>query len=143
MKKNLDEIDIKFIAMLTENARRPLVSMAKELGLSRSATQERLDRLHTSGVIRGYTALIQWPDDTDLDTWLMLKLEDGVKCAYVVPQLLMLPKISLCHALAGNIDILLRVNAATAEAVSELRDTIAAIDGVVSVQTYVVLARHR
>ena len=143
MKKSLDPIDLKLIEMLSENARRSLVALAKGVGLSRSATQERLERLQTGGVICGYTAVVRWPEDKGIEAWLTLKLDEGVKCAQVVPGILKLSGVRLCHALAGNLDILLRVTLPKASDVSELRDAVAAIAGVASVTTHLVLAEHR
>ena len=143
MKKTLDPIDLKLIEMLSENARRSLVGLAKGLGLSRSATQERLERLQTSGVICGYTAVVRWPDDTGIEAWLTVTLGEGVKCAQVVPGILKLTGIRLCHAVAGNLDLLVRVTLPKADDVSEVRDAVAVIGGVANVTTHLVLAEHR
>jgi len=143
MKKTLDPIDLKLIELLSENARRSLVALAKGLGLSRSATQERLERLQTSGVICGYTAVVRWPEDTGIEAWLIVTLGDGVKCTQVVPGILKLSGIRLCHALAGSLDMLVRVTLPKTDDVSELRDAVAAIDGITSVTTHLVLAEHR
>jgi len=54
-KRSLDDTDRKLIALLRANARTPTAALARSLGLSRSAVQERLRRLERDGVIRGYT----------------------------------------------------------------------------------------
>src|SRR5258705_13663603 len=54
-KRSLDDTDRKLIALLRANARTPTAALARTLGLSRSAVQERLRRLERDQVIRGYT----------------------------------------------------------------------------------------
>jgi DNA-binding Lrp family transcriptional regulator len=57
-KRNLDDTDRKLIAFLRANARTPTAALARNLGLSRSAVQERLRRLERDGVIQGYTLTV-------------------------------------------------------------------------------------
>ncbi len=121
----------------------PLVTLARELSLSRSATQERLKRLEQHGVIRGYTALVAWPDEAAIDVWFTITLDAGVKCTQVTPQVLAMTEVRLFHALAGDIDGLIRASAPDAAAVSALRERLAAVPGVSSVVTRLVLAAHR
>ena len=55
MKRHIDEVDRQLIARLQENARIPTAALARGVGLSRSAVQERLERLEKSNIITGYT----------------------------------------------------------------------------------------
>ena len=49
----MDERDHALINLLERNAREPVSSLARKLGLSRSTVQDRLTRLESSGVIKG------------------------------------------------------------------------------------------
>jgi len=51
----MDEKDAEMLRLLASNARMPVASLAKRLGLARSTVQARLDRLEVTGVIAGYT----------------------------------------------------------------------------------------
>ena len=57
-KRNLDDTDRRLIALLRASARTPTAALARNLGLSRSAVQERLRRLERDGVIQGYTLTV-------------------------------------------------------------------------------------
>ena len=46
--------DEELIALLRLNAREPIASLARKLGLSRTTVQDRLRRLEQSGTIAGY-----------------------------------------------------------------------------------------
>jgi Lrp/AsnC family transcriptional regulator, leucine-responsive regulatory protein len=143
MKNTLDAKDLLLIDLLVANARQPLLALARGIGLSRSATQERLQRLERSGVIRGYAAQVVWPQDRPVEAWLTIRLEPGIQCHDVVPTILATPGVRLCHALAGDIDGLVRVSAKSAEEVSGMRDRLSALPGIKSITTHFVLAAHR
>ena len=51
----MDSIDRKIITLLAEDARRSLTDIGDQVGLSASATNERIRRLVTSGAIRRFT----------------------------------------------------------------------------------------
>lgn len=53
----LDAIDRRLLELLTNNARLPVVSLAKALGCARSTVQLRLRALEASGQIAGYTII--------------------------------------------------------------------------------------
>jgi Lrp/AsnC family leucine-responsive transcriptional regulator len=141
LDRQLDARDEGIIASLRRNSRTPLTELARTVGLSRSTTQERLRRLETSGVILGYTLRLR-PRAEALRAWFTIELSPGMSCADVTPALLEHRGVLLCHALAGPIDLLVLVEASDADALSALREMIAKIAGIVSVQTSPVLADH-
>jgi DNA-binding Lrp family transcriptional regulator len=55
---NIDAIDGRIVRLLQQNARRTYGSIGQEVGLSAPAVKRRVDRLEATGVIRGYTALV-------------------------------------------------------------------------------------
>lgn len=138
----LDEIDRELLALLGRNARRPLTLLARAIGLSRSATQERLQRLESSGVIERYTVIVRRPNSGFVDVWLRIGLAPGVKCSAVAPAMVSLPAVRLCHALAGEIDLLVLIRARNTDEASDCRDAIAALTGVRAVESHLVLAAH-
>ena len=54
----LDETDQRIIALLQEDARSSYADIGAKVSLSAPAVKRRVDRLRSSGVIRGYTAII-------------------------------------------------------------------------------------
>lgn len=58
MAVELDELDLRIVALLLKDARTPAAQMAEQIGLSRPAVADRLDKLERQGVIRGTTAVI-------------------------------------------------------------------------------------
>jgi DNA-binding Lrp family transcriptional regulator len=54
----LDETDQRIIALLQEDARASYADIGARVSLSAPAVKRRVDRLRTTGVIRGYTAIL-------------------------------------------------------------------------------------
>ena len=53
-----DEIDRQIVALLSQDARRSFGDIGARVGLSAPAVKRRVDRLEETGVIRGYTAIV-------------------------------------------------------------------------------------
>jgi DNA-binding Lrp family transcriptional regulator len=136
--KTLDAIDRQLIALLQDNARLSTVALAKAVGLSRSTVQERLQRLESAGVIAQYTVRLGGTGEP-LQAWLFLRYAEGFSCDDVMPQLAALPAVRLCHSVAGELDLLVLVQADTPSMLADLRERIAALKGVDDVTTVPVL----
>jgi Lrp/AsnC family leucine-responsive transcriptional regulator len=142
MSKELDAKDRQLIHLLAQNARRPLTSLAKAINLSRSATQERLQRLEDSRVIMGYTVRMGTADRKKIEFWLFVKLKPGVTCLQTVPVIKSFAGANEVYALAGDVDLLVHGSADSADAVSNMREEIAALATVADVRTYPILAAY-
>ncbi|MCK5574732.1 MAG: Lrp/AsnC family transcriptional regulator, partial [Sphingomonadales bacterium] len=51
----MDATDQKLLSLLRENARASTSALARDLGLSRSTVQDRINRLEKRGIVAGYT----------------------------------------------------------------------------------------
>ncbi|HUP46334.1 MAG TPA: Lrp/AsnC family transcriptional regulator [Thermoanaerobaculia bacterium] len=61
MSHTLDPLDERIVGILLRDGRTPAAQIAEEVGLSRPAVADRIDKLERSGVIRGTTAVVE-PD---------------------------------------------------------------------------------
>jgi len=59
MAAELDALDRKIVDVLLRDGRMPAAQIADEVGLSRPAVAERIDKLERNGVIRGTTVVIE------------------------------------------------------------------------------------
>ncbi|WP_436698605.1 Lrp/AsnC family transcriptional regulator [Nocardioides sp. BYT-33-1] len=55
---HLDQIDLAILDLLREDARRTVTDIAARVNLSLAPVKRRIDRLERSGIIRGYTVLL-------------------------------------------------------------------------------------
>lgn len=58
MAVELDELDLRIVELLLRDARIPAAQIAEQIGLSRPAVADRLDKLERQGVVRGTTAVV-------------------------------------------------------------------------------------
>ena len=56
----IDDLDLKILKMLTENARTPYTEIARVLGLSEAAVRKRIKKLERRGIIEKYTIKINY-----------------------------------------------------------------------------------
>jgi Lrp/AsnC family transcriptional regulator, leucine-responsive regulatory protein len=135
----MDDKDRLLLSLLRRDARRPIVALARDLGLSRTATQDRLARLQSSGAIAGFTIVDRVAPEA---AYLTIRLAPGGHCRQIMPKLKQVPTVELAHSVTGQVDLIVRVAADTMAAIEAARTAIAAIPGVADVSTHVVLERH-
>jgi DNA-binding Lrp family transcriptional regulator len=138
----MDDKDSLLLTLLRRNARSSIVALARDLGLSRSATQDRLARLVASGAISGFTTIEGVGNGARQSAYLMLSFAPGRRCTEIVPQLRKVPFVSLIHSLTGPTDLLVRVDGDSIADLEKARAAVAAVPGILSVATSILLERH-
>ena len=138
----MDEKDKLLITLLRKDARQPIVALARDLGLSRSATQDRLAKLVTNGAIARFTIVEGTASEGRQTAHFLIALEKGFRCAQIVPKLRKLTAVTTIHSIAGPHDILLRADAADMTSIEATRAAIAATPGVAEVSTLITLEPH-
>jgi Lrp/AsnC family leucine-responsive transcriptional regulator len=139
----VDEMDRKLLRALQEDGRITNQALAQNCGISPAACFDRVKRLRESGVIRGYTALL---DPARLDRAMLIFIEvlldkttDDVFTAFAA-HVRPLPEVMECHMVAGGFDYLLKVRVADMAAYRLfLGDTLVAMPGIRETRTYAVL----
>lgn len=137
----MDDKDRLLLTLLRRDARRPVVALARDLGLSRTATQDRLAKLKTSGAIVGFT-VVESGVEAQEAAYLTVKLAPGFRCADLVPKLSRIPALETIHSVSGAVDMIIRAAAGNVGGIEAVRAAIADTAGVAEVSTYVVLDRY-
>lgn len=103
--------DEELIGLLRINAREPVASLARKLGLSRSTVQDRLKRLEEQGAIAGYgVRLAEDVRQGGIRSWVTLEIEHR-RAAEVTRALMKLPEIEMLHTVSGKFDCVALVRA--------------------------------
>jgi Lrp/AsnC family transcriptional regulator, leucine-responsive regulatory protein len=137
----LDELDIRILAILQENARTTQSDIAKAVGLAASAVLERVRKLEAKGVIREYVARLD-PKvaDRSLLAFVSVRTREYGPEQPSAQALAKIPEVLEIHHVAGEDCFLLKVRARDAEHLGHmLRREIAAVPGVTSTRTTIVL----
>jgi DNA-binding Lrp family transcriptional regulator len=131
----LDAKDHALIRALKANSRASLVSLGRDIDLSRSATHDRITRLEELGVIRSYTAVIDESRLPMVRAFLTLKLTLGQDNTKIAAHIRKAPGISTAWCLSGDIDMILHCEAETITELGNLRERISQIPGIAEVTT--------
>lgn len=133
----LDAKDRLLLDLLYRNARLPLKTIAARVGLARSSVRERVARLESSGVIRGYRADVDWPDG-GVQAYLSVRLQH-TPATGLVQRLRERPELRRCCSIGGEVDLILCATAESLAALNQLRDWLAQQPEVAAVTTSIVL----
>lgn len=106
----LDSLDNKILEMLSLNARKPYLEIARECGVSGAAIHQRIQKLQATGVIKGYETLIE-PTSVGFDTcaYIGFFLNDTSKFDKIVAKLKEIPEVVECHLTTGKYDLLIKL----------------------------------
>ena len=108
----LDDIDIAIIRTMQENGRVTNAQLAQESGISPSAMLERVKRLETKKVIRGYTALVN-PESLGKGTVAFVSVSLAVhhyrSIHHFSEAIEKLEEVLECYHVAGEYDFILKV----------------------------------
>ncbi|KGM88312.1 transcriptional regulator, AsnC family [Roseovarius mucosus DSM 17069] len=124
-----DETDRALIALLQENARLPVATLARRLGLARTTVQARLERLENTGVIAGYSVRLSQSVRPALRATALVSIEPRSGPA-VLARLKSLPQVRRVHTTSGRFDLIVMIEANTTEALDETLDRIGEAKGV-------------
>jgi Lrp/AsnC family transcriptional regulator for asnA, asnC and gidA len=141
LRNQLDEVDLKILDIITKNARIPFKDVAQEVGISRAAVHQRVNRMIDMGVITGSGYHIS-PKKVDFRTctYMGIFLEKGGLFTDVVEMLKEIPEIVECHYTTGQYAIFIKVYAKDNEHLKGiLTNGIQKIPGILSTETFISL----
>lgn len=111
-RAQLDLLDTRILQMLSNNARKPFLEIARECNVSGAAIHQRIQKLTAMGVIKGSECLIE-PSSVGFDTcaYIGFFLKDPSKFDYVVEELEKIPEVVECHFTTGQYDMFIKLYA--------------------------------
>lgn len=135
----IDEIDDRLISLLAENARAPVVTLARQLGLARTTVQARIDRLERNGSIRGYTVTLGDHARPRIQATALVSIEPRAGPA-VLQRLKTLPAVQTVFTCSGRVDLIVTIGADTTSELDETLDKIGEAKGVRSSESLIHLS---
>ena len=132
--------DRELLALLSENARTPVATIARRLGLSRTTVQARLERLETQGVIAGYGLRLSEDYLSGLVRAHVLITMAPKALAQVSQALEAIPEVTTLHSVSGSFDLIAIIAAPSIAELDRLIDRIGGLDGVERTSSSIILA---
>ncbi|MEQ9695678.1 Lrp/AsnC family transcriptional regulator [Shimia sp. SDUM112013] len=135
----LDETDRALISALSENARAPVATLARKLGLARTTVQARLDRLEETGAIAGYTLRLGEVVRPRIRATVLVSIELRAGPS-VLQRLKTLPAVETVHTCSGRVDLIVIVAANSTAELDQTLDLIGETRGVKGSESLIHLA---
>ena len=136
----MDKIDAGIIRCLTEDARMNASQIGAQVNLSVSAVIERMKKLEASGLIRGYTAILDEKlAGFDTQALISVRLEHPKYNQSFTQQMVAHPAVMECYYITGDFDYMARVLVSSTEELTRVLNHIKQLPGVSLTRTYVVL----
>ena len=105
----LDDIDIKLIRLLQQNARYSLKQLAQEVYLSSPAVSARIERLEKLGILTGYhTSVDQQKLGYHITAFINLAMNPDQKPVFY-PFISACPNVIECNCVTGSYSMLIKV----------------------------------
>jgi Lrp/AsnC family leucine-responsive transcriptional regulator len=105
----MDEYGRKLLDELQGNARLSLAELGRRIGLSATATAERLKQMEEVGILRGYTVEID-REALGLEVLAFIRMScGGQQYRRLLDYVQTLEEVRECHHLTGSDDLLLKV----------------------------------
>ncbi|MNF61891.1 Leucine-responsive regulatory protein [compost metagenome] len=142
MKRTLDKIDERIIEELSHNSRSAHNDIAVKVNLSRNAVRLRIVRLERDGHIKGYTIVkgLASSEYPLIRAMLFVYRQDRMRGSEVVRSVSAMPEVVACNIMSGDPDIVLTVEVASPDRISEIWSDISCMPGVVNAVTSFVLS---
>ena len=139
-KTTLDTTDHMLLNLLRENARSSTAELARNLGLSRTTVQSRIERLERGGVVAGYTVKLADAVEAGLVRTFVLITLAPRQTKVIEAALRRLPEVRTLHSVSGPFDLLAIVAAASIGELDAVIDRIGLLEGVERTTSAIVLS---
>ena len=108
----LDSLDYRILKMLSQNARKPYLEIARECNVSGAAVHQHIQKMYSLGVMKGSETLIE-PSSVGYDTcaYIGFFLKDPSHLDQVVQKHKEIPEVVECHFTTGQYDMFIKIYA--------------------------------
>ena len=140
----IDGIDKKILRALMEDARTPILEIARNVGISGAAIHQRLRKLEKSGLLAGSKFIVN-PKVLGYTTmaYVGIYLDKAVSNPEAVKQLKRIPEVIECHYTTGHWSIFIKILSRDNEHLMHVLNTqIQSITGVSRTETFISLQQQ-
>lgn len=120
----MDKLDLDIIRELQENARISTAELGRKIGLSTSATSERIAKLEREGIIKGYSAIIDAEKlGQDISAFILVPV-GSIPIDTMAEDIASIPQVQECHKVTGNACFMVKVRAGSMAELERVIDAI-------------------
>jgi DNA-binding Lrp family transcriptional regulator len=138
------------LAVLRENARQSNADIARQTGLSESEVEEIVDELEAEGVVKGYTAIVDWEAVAEGDeparatVELNVTLDRETNYIDIADRIAKFPQVKSLRLISGDYDFDMEVEGDSMSEVSHfISDKIAPIPEITQTVTHYIMESYK
>ncbi|GHE70164.1 MULTISPECIES: Lrp/AsnC ligand binding domain-containing protein [Roseivirga] len=137
----IDNVDLKILSLLQNNAKKPYTEIAKSAFVSSGTVHVRMNKLEKMGVVKGASLDLNLNKlGYTVSSFLGVFLSKSSLYDRVASQLVKIPEITSIHYTTGNYSMFIRVYAKNTDHLKNiLHDKIQKVDGIERTETFVIL----
>lgn len=145
ISQTLDQRDRQILSLVQRDAKLPQAEIARRVGLSTAAVNERLRKLETAGFLRRYVAVVDPKAvGASIAAFIEVFVEHPRHEPKFVEHVLGLDEVQECHHITGEFSLLLKIRVRDMEALQQLLiHRINALEGVRQTRTVIVLSTSK
>jgi DNA-binding Lrp family transcriptional regulator len=136
---DLTEKDRQLLALMQKNAREPVASLARRLGVSRTALQERIQKLEKSGIIEGYAVRLSKGAVQNAIHCFTFAALHNKSYPDVGRKLKAIPSVQAVYSISGDWDLMIHLVADTLEKLNREGNGLNEILGIVRTASHIVM----
>ena len=142
-RNTLDDTDRQLIALLRDDARTPVVALARKLRVARATVQNRIARLEKQGIITGYTVRLRPSVENQRIRAIMSIEVEGNRADDIRRQLMGHPNVITLHSTNGRWDLIAELRADSLEAFDRILNAIRQTDGIATSESSLLLSTYK
>jgi len=137
----IDNVDLKILNLLMEDAKLPYTEVAKKVFVSGGTVHVRMKKLEEMGVVKGTTLMMDYSKlGYDVTCFMGIYLEKSSLYDTVVEQLKLIPEIVKIHYTTGNYNIFIKIHCKDTKHLKDvLHDKIQKVEGIERTETFISL----
>jgi len=143
MSKNyeIDNVDLKILALLSQDAKMPYTEVAKRVFVSGGTVHVRMRKMEEMGIVKGTTLSLDYSMlGYDITAFLGIYLEKSSLYDEVIEKIRNIPEVVKIHYTTGNYNIFIKIHAKDTKHLKDvLHDKIQRVDGIERTETMISL----
>jgi DNA-binding Lrp family transcriptional regulator len=141
-REAVDETDHQILELLREDARRTVSDIAEHVNLSPAPVKRRIDRLEETGVIAGYTVVLDHKKvGPSIEAYTELRFVGDTDVNDILNSATELPEVQEVMAIAGDPDALVHVRVDDVEHLQRVVNELRRTGTVTGTKTLIVMGR--
>jgi Lrp/AsnC family transcriptional regulator for asnA, asnC and gidA len=137
---DIDNVDLKIISLLNDDAKTPYTEIAKKVFVSSGTVHVRMRKLEDMGIVKSATLNIDFSKlGYDISAFLGIYLEKSSLYDTVINNLKQIPEVINAYYTTGNYSIFAKIICKDTNHLRTVLDNIQKVDGIDRTETLIVL----